>query len=450
MTKQLYEYQKHGIVQALKNKRFLLALDMGLGKTFTALNYLHILRTKLQNNTPTFIIVDSNKVDDWTLEASFFNFKNLYKVKKSSDYDKIDKNTDFIAIISYRVLSNLVKNKVINLSKKFNLIIDEAQALKSPTSLISKTLLKYNKYYDRVLLLSGDPLSNGYENLYVLMKLLQLFDDKSTYLDFMNCFTKYYTMPNNKSPWGNQVRIITGYKNVEELIKLVHSKSYFLKSEDAIELPAKLQEIINVKTCDQYYEMKAQRVTDFNKPTQVVADNSISLLHSLRQLASGVIKTDIGSYKLYSYSKLNALKDILNSTKENLTIFYNYKAEAVYIRALLNELEIKSFTINGQGNELAKALEYEGRKVVLIQFISGARGIDGLQEISKTQVYFSPPLSGELFKQSIKRIHRIGQKQDCKYIFLVAQDSIELDIYKALKNAKDYTLKIFEQEYKGE
>ncbi|MHA3839173.1 SNF2-related protein [Mycoplasma sp. HF14] len=448
MTKTLYDYQKNGVIQALENKRFLLALDMGLGKTFTALYYLHILKNKLNEQTPTLIIVDSKKVDDWYTESLFFKFNNIATVKSSKDFEQVKNLENYIFIISYRVLTNLLKEKKLDLTQPHNLIVDEAQALKNVKSLISKQMLKYDPYYNRVLLLSGDPLSNGYENLFVLMKLLHLFEPKMKYDDFLEQYTKHYTLA-KKLGWGytSQIKIVTGYKNEDKLIELLHQRSYFLKSEDAIQLPKRQQEVVVVETCSEYYQLNKERVFDFNQPTEYLADNSISLLHGLRQLASGVIQTKTGQFKLVSWNKLKALAEIIKTTNENITVFYNYRSELAYIESVLNELEIPVFKINGEENELQEARQHQGRCVVLIQFQSGARGIDGLQDISKLQVYFSPPLSGELFKQSIKRIHRIGQKEDCKYIFIVAGNSIENDIYTTLKKSENYTLKIFEQNY---
>lgn len=71
-----------------------------------------------------------------------------------------------------------------------------------------------------------------------------------------------------------------------------------------------------------------------------------------------------------------------------------------------------------------------------------------LQKANKI-VYFSPPLSSELFEQSKKRTHRIGQEKPCFYYYLVCKNSIEEHIYKVLKLRKDYTEKLFEKEFEN-
>ena len=59
-------------------------------------------------------------------------------------------------------------------------------------------------------------------------------------------------------------------------------------------------------------------------------------------------------------------------------------------------------------------------------------------------IYFSPPLSSELFEQSKKRIHRIGQEQPCFYYQLKC--GIDYNIYSTLAMRKDYTEELFRED----
>jgi SNF2 family DNA or RNA helicase len=79
--------------------------------------------------------------------------------------------------------------------------------------------------------------------------------------------------------------------------------------------------------------------------------------------------------------------------------------------------------------------------ILFVQYQAGAMGLN-LQLANKI-IYFSPPLSSELFEQSKKRIHRIGQKETCFYYYLVCKNSIEQSIYNTLSKRKDYTDKLF-------
>ena len=67
-------------------------------------------------------------------------------------------------------------------------------------------------------------------------------------------------------------------------------------------------------------------------------------------------------------------------------------------------------------------------------------------QVANKIIYFSPPLSSELFEQSKKRIHRIGQNRPCFYYQLVCSGSVEAQIYRNLKMRQDYTEALFEEE----
>ena len=68
-----------------------------------------------------------------------------------------------------------------------------------------------------------------------------------------------------------------------------------------------------------------------------------------------------------------------------------------------------------------------------------------LQKANKI-VYFSLTEESELFEQSKKRIHRIGQKHPCFYYMLICRNSIEdQEILPTLNVRKEYKDDLFEK-----
>ncbi|TDV23526.1 helicase-like protein [Mycoplasmopsis mustelae] len=440
--KQLYQYQKEAIKVANNHDRFLLALDMGLGKTFTALNWL-----KTQKQRTTYIICDSAKIDDWSNEAQNLGFsvitlKSLNKKSFNIDIQSKMQKAEQVIICSYGIFRNLINGKGWELWYDINLIIDESQVLKNPKSQLSKCIWQWNRKYAKVLMLSGDPISNGYVNLFMQMKLLELLPEKYSYDAFVSKFCKYYIIP------GRRFKIITGYdqNKVNELLALLYHRSFFLSSDQAIELPDQRQHIKQVTTT-QHYKTLFKEHALITGEHSITADSSIKLLHAARQLASGCFKADDGSFVNVSDAKLQQLEVLINESTYNFSIFYNYKAEANDIINLIKDKHpgIKIFEINGNANQLPQALQYsDGRFIVLIHYQSGARGIDGLQHKVFNQIYYSLPTSGELFKQSHKRIHRIGQVHKVNYYYFIDFQSIEGQIWNRLQKSQDYTLSMFE------
>lgn len=90
------------------------------------------------------------------------------------------------------------------------------------------------------------------------------------------------------------------------------------------------------------------------------------------------------------------------------------------------------------------AYEKHDNSVTFVQYQAGAMGLN-LQKANKI-VYFTLPLSSELFEQSKKRTHRIGQKSTCFYYTLICRGTVEEKIMATLEQRRDFTNKLFEED----
>ena len=144
----------------------------------------------------------------------------------------------------------------------------------------------------------------------------------------------------------------------------------------------------------------------------------------------------------YNQDKLNAFKDLLESTNDRLIVFYNFTEELNLMWKMADEINKPVSIVNGEIKQLDHYEKYNN-SVTFIQYQAGAMGLN-LQKANKI-IYFTPPFSSELFEQSKKRIHRIGQEKPCFYYYLTCKNSIEEKIYATLAMRKDYTDKLFEE-----
>lgn len=206
---------------------------------------------------------------------------------------------------------------------------------------------------------------------------------------FWNMYIDYILISIN----GFKTPKVLGYKNVEHLKqRLRQYGAVFMKTEEAIELPEQIDNVIKIENTKEYKQFKKDRIINLDK--LLIGDTSLTRLLYLRQLAG-----------LYNKNKLQALKDLVESTEDRLIIFYNFNEERKQIARMVDR---PLSVISGDMKDLSN-YEKHNNSVTLVQYQAGATGVN-LQKANKV-IYYSLPLSSELFEQSKKRIHRIRTKK---------------------------------------
>ena len=141
------------------------------------------------------------------------------------------------------------------------------------------------------------------------------------------------------------------------------------------------------------------------------------------------------------YADECSYKEQANLNKEAALVQANYELKE--IKKICNKLDKPTSVVNGKAKNLTN---YESKEntVTILQYQAGAMGLN--LQLSNKIIYFSLPLSSELFEQSKKRTHRMGQKKTCMYYYLITENTIEEKIFEVLSMRKDYTNKLFEED----
>lgn len=385
---------------------------MGLGKTFVSTEKMKELNSDLN-----IIVCQKSLISTWKehLETNYSEYQLIIYRKKDTSIP----SGKVIILITYDLIWR--RPEIANL-RDFTLVLDESSLIKNATAKRTKFIMKLN--FENVILLSGTPCSGRYEELHTQCKLLGWNISKKLYW-------QQYIKFINMDVGGFKVPKVVGYKNVERLKQKLHDHgSIFMKTEEVFDLPEQVEISVLIENTKEYKKFKKDRLITIND-TELVGDTSLTKMLYLRQLASQ-----------YNPNKLNALKDLLESTEDRVIIFYNFTEEMEQIEDYCLKIEKPISIVNGQTKDLEN-YKSKDNTVVLVQYQAGALGIN-LQKANKT-IYYSLPLSAELWMQSKKRVHRIGQQRACFYWYLIAKNTIEEDILNTLKERKDYTLKLFEE-----
>lgn len=420
---ELFKHQQDALEQTKDLNRVAYYLDMGLGKTFVGAEKMKILGNKVN-----LIVCQKSKIQDWIdhfWDAYSIAAYDLTNKKDFSDfmfYSDRNEGGFMVGVINYELAWR--RKDLLNL-KEFTLMLDESSLIQNQSAKQSKFILQLHP--NNVILLSGTPTAGKYENLWSQIHLLGWNISEAVYnRQYVNW---------TKIDMGGFIHKIVDkenpYKNVDRLkSKLREHGAVFMKTEECFDLPE--QNFIKqfVPSSKEYWKfMKDCIITIDDK--ELVGDTTLTKRLYARQLCGQ-----------YSEFKLQAFKELVESTQDRLIVFYNFTAEYLAMVKIADELGRPQSIVNGQQKQL---LNYEqcDNSITFIQYQAGAMGLN-LQKANKI-IYFTLTDKSELFEQSKKRIHRIGQESPCFYYILMCRGSVEEDILHSLEMRKDYTDELFKE-----
>lgn len=433
---ELYPHQVQGLKETEGMDHVAYYWDMGTGKTFVGAEKMMQLDARVN-----LIVCQKSKIDDWKSHI-FCNYLSkvqfLYDLTNPTGFSEfMEKCTlDFfkegvkVGIINYELVWR--RPELLKL-EDFTLLLDESSLIQNETAKRSRFILKLQP--KNVILLSGTPTGGKYENLWSQMRLLGWKISKQTY------WNQYIDIEYLDTAGGRSIPIVKGYKKVDRLKrKMAEHGCRFLKTDEVMDLPAQTFTKVWSPTSKEYRIFRKCKLIVLHAETpdgrhpvlELVGDTTLTKMLYERQLCGQ-----------YSKEKLEAFRDLLESTSDRLIVFYNFTAEYQAMAKICQELGRPFGEVNGAMKYLTP-YENDSDSVTFVQYQAGAMGLN-LQKANKI-IYFSLPLSSELFEQSKKRIHRMGQERPCFYYLMLCRGSIEEKILKTLEMRQDYTEALFEKE----
>lgn len=438
----LFPHQVEALKATEGQNRVAYYLDMGLGKTFVGAEKMVRLEKKMN-----LVVCQKSKVQDWVDHFEKHYLVYVFDLTDKKGFERFSNHivlgTPVVAVINYDLLFR--RKQLIQL-KDFTLMLDESSMIQNRKAKRTSFILSMNP--SNVILLSGTPTGGKYENLWSQLHLLGWSISEDLY-------NKQYVNWKKIKVGGFVHKTVNKedpYRNVERLKqKMRDHGAVFMKTDEVFDLPDQNFIQIDVPVTNEYKKFKRDRLitidtlnlhefeddsdfwgTDTTPRIELVGDSILSFRLYQRQLCSA-----------YNPNKVQAFKDLLESTQDRLIVFYNFNCELDVLRHVCKSVERPYSMVNGSVKDLV-AYEEESNSVTFVQYQAGAMGLN-LQKANKI-VYFSLTEESQLFEQSKKRIHRIGQNRPCFYYLLICKDSIEdEEILPMLNVRKEYTDDLFEE-----
>ncbi len=302
-------------------------------------------------------------------------------------------------------------------------VFDELTRLKNPSGKRFKAIEKALAPIQVRWGLTGSFTSNGLEDVFGQCKIVDerlLGRSKGAFLQ-----QYFYCISREFNDWAP----VPG--SLEKVMARIKPATFVLENHEYVRPPCHTVEVrMPLDDRQPYEDMKTKFVAEFGD-VKALALNAGTVIGKLQQMSAGFVYSN-GETHWFSQHKLERLDEILAENQFAPTIIvYNYQAELAALKARYGA---RAVTLDDE-----RAIErWNCGKVsiLLIHPKSAGHGLN-LQHGGSKMVFMSLPWSLELYEQTIGRLHRSGQKHDVWIYVLLADKTIDDNIWRALHDKQD-------------
>lgn len=418
-------------------------MEMGTGKSLTAIAIAGAL-FHANKICRALVVAPLSILGVW--EEEFLKFADFdYSLailtgtgaKKADALRQLHGSSLQVAVINYESAWRLEKQL---LAWDADLIIaDEGHKIKTHNISASKAMHRLGAKARYRLLLTGTVITNKAIDVFSQYKFANSDIYGQSFYAFRN---RYFDMVG----YGNHTPVLK--KSMEwELKDKLHSIAFRATKAECLDLPETLDIVRYVKlepaAMKVYNDLIKESFAELAQGEQVTTTNVLTRLLRLSQLTGGFIGNDENSVaQQISNAKLAALDDILDSALaegQKMVVIARFVPELRTICKMLEKKKLQYSCISGGVKDRAAQVEQFQNDPNVTVFVGqiATAGLGITLTAAKTMVFYSLDYSMSNFEQTKARIHRVGQKQECTYIYLTARDTVDEKVLKALQQKAD-------------
>lgn len=420
MQARLHEYQERSIEFFFSKKKCALWLDMGLGKTLTAITSIQRMKDRFLIDK-TLVIAPLRVANNvWDTEINKWDHTKHLTVSKVLGSTKerlkaIESEAD-IYVINRENIPWLLEN---GYKEAFDfIIIDESSSFKSSKSKRFKALKKFK--YDYMLQLTGTPSPNSLLDIWSQIYLID--SGKALGKNFTSYKAKMFDsdfMGYNFTPKSEQAI----YDQISDLV-------ISMKAEDYLTLPDRIniQTKVSIPSMKEYNELQKEFLLEMNGEF-FEAKNAAVLTGKLLQLANGGIYNELGEFRQIHDEKLKALDDIIgDNPNDNFLVAYNFKSDLFRLKE-----KFKYALTLDDGCDIIERWNQGKIKLLLCHPASASMGLN-LQQGGNNIIWFGLTWNLESYMQFNARLHRQGQTKPVVINHIISSNTIDEIVLNSLKN----------------
>ena len=257
---------------------------------------------------------------------------------------------------------------------------------------------------------------------------------------------------------GRSIQLVSGFKHLDELAEKLKPFSYRVLKEDCLDLPPKIYMKRNIELSGEqkkvYKEMKEKALATLHGK-QITTMTALTQLMRLQQITCGHFVADDGTTQQIKSNRLDELMDILDEIEGKAIIWAHWQADIKNIIKQIKKVhgprsvvDYYGLTPQDQRDKNREAFQNDSKVRYLVGTPqTGGYGITLTS--ANTVIYYSNGYDLEKRLQSEDRAHRIGQKKSVTYIDILAEETVDEKIVKALRRKINIASEVLGEELKA-
>ena len=426
----LYNHQKEAI-KKFRNRNIILAHEMGLGKTLTAIN--------IAKGRKCLIVCPARLKQSWVTELGKAGEESIQVVETAKD----EFSGQDWTILSYDMLSTIWRDIVAQDFEHF--IVDESHYIKGKFRYTAKTdrmtgtqragaTVLIGGDMDQVTLLTGTPVMNKPIELWNQLMAIggQITKDMSR-----SEFSRRYCGGHLKQMGPYRFWWEGGSNHLEELRDKIKDDIDIIKKSEVLDLPPK---IVNTKTIEfstaeqKKYDIAWEEYLAFVEANPEYDTEQVENIVKAQQLVE-IVKLR----QITSKAKAEAVIDDLENLQGQLVIFAEFVKTVDKLNNALKQKKITYSTIKDGDDAVAKFQSGKVR-VFTANIVAGGTGLN-LQNANQVLIVdenWTPAIN----TQAEDRVYRIGQDKTAFITYYRVHGTVDETVAKANVRKKKVIAKI--------
>jgi SWI/SNF-related matrix-associated actin-dependent regulator 1 of chromatin subfamily A len=412
-------HQKEAIEKLTKSRRFILADDMGVGKTCST------IIAALETNTKKILVVcpASLKIN-WQREFNIYTNRSIFIAegkKFSTEHD--------IVIVNYDILKNFydIKNPSDSPIGQTNfdlIILDEAHMVSNSQAARTKIINSFTKKAKYLWLLTGTPMTNRPINYYNLLNLIESPVAQNWMAYAIRYCQGFQFRAGNRKIWN-----VTGASNLEELRERTSKQILRRLKEDVLDLPDKIITPVYLRTSSKEYKDLMGEYYEWLENKKEESSSLTVQFSKLMKVRKVIANEKVKETIEFAQNIIDQGKKVIIFTNftDTLQLIHNhFGKESVYLDGSCNKVQRQYAVDQFQENEKIKV------------FVGNLKAAGVGLTLTSAEVVIMNDLSfvPAEHAQAEDRAYRYGQKNNVLVYYPVFINTIEGTIYDILNKKK--------------